>query len=258
MSDEAHFHLNGMVNQQDCCYWAFENLRELFAKPLHNPKVMVWCVVGKVAVIGSYFLKTIMEMLWLNSKRYTETINNFFVLELQWKCVPIWYVWFQQDGAMSHTTRASIGVLCLFFGDYLNSRFADTPWPPWSSNLSTWDYLLWGYLKASVYEHKPRTLEDLKEAIHVEVAQLDRAMLEKVKADFQICQMLIQWEHSDVNRICLKPKLMILWNFQNCLSSLPHHISWSVSALSLMTGYFSLFFILFLSFPWLQIRCSSK
>ncbi|KAK7086640.1 hypothetical protein SK128_008212, partial [Halocaridina rubra] len=29
MSDEAHFHLNGMVNQQNCRYWALENPREL-------------------------------------------------------------------------------------------------------------------------------------------------------------------------------------------------------------------------------------
>ena len=36
-----------------------------------------------------------------------------------------------------------------------------------------------------MYEHKPRTLEDLKEAIRVEIAQIDRAMLERVEANFQ-------------------------------------------------------------------------
>ena len=40
-------------------------------------------------------------------------------------------------------------------------------------------------LKARVYEHKPRTLDDLKEAIRVEVTQIDRAMLERVEANFQ-------------------------------------------------------------------------
>ena len=39
----------------NCRYWAFENPRELPSKPLHNPKVTVWCAVGKVTVIGPYF-----------------------------------------------------------------------------------------------------------------------------------------------------------------------------------------------------------
>ena len=42
-----------------------------------------------------------------------------------------------------------------------------------------------GHLKASVYEHKPCTLEELKEAIHKEVAQLDKVMIEKVYANFE-------------------------------------------------------------------------
>ena len=73
-------------------------------------------------------------------------------------------------------------VLRPLFGDRLISRFANTTWPP---DLSICDYFLWGYLKARVYEHKPRTLDDLKEAIRVEVTQIDRAMLERVEANFQ-------------------------------------------------------------------------
>ena len=37
----------------------------------------------------------------------------------------------------------------------------------------------------SVYEHKPHTLEELKEAICEEVTQIDRATIEKVCANFQ-------------------------------------------------------------------------
>ena len=81
--------------------------------------------------------------------------------------------------------RTSIDVLRPLFGDRLISRFANITWPPRSPDLSICDYFLWGYLKARVYEHKPRTLDDLKEAIRVEVAQIDRAMLERVEANFQ-------------------------------------------------------------------------
>jgi len=186
MSDEAHFHLNGMVNQQNCRYWALENPRELHERPLHSPKVTVWCAVGKAAVIGPYFFEDNNgNAVTVNSERYTEMINNFFVPELRRKRLPIRRVWFQQDGATAHTARASMDVLRPLFGDRLISRFANTTWPPRSPDLSICDYFLWGYLKARVYEHKPRTLDDLKEAIRVEVAQIDRAMLERVEANFQ-------------------------------------------------------------------------
>ena len=46
-------------------------------------------------------------------------------------------------------------------------------------------FFLWGHLKARVYENKPRTLDELKEAIRVEVAQVERAMLERAYANFQ-------------------------------------------------------------------------
>ena len=36
-----------------------------------------------------------------------------------------------------------------------------------------------------MYEHKPPTLKDLKEGIRVEVAQIDRAILERVEANSQ-------------------------------------------------------------------------
>ena len=70
------------------------------------------------------------------------------------------------------------------FGNRLISKFADTPWPPQSPDLSLCDYFWWGYVKACVYEHKPHTPEDLKEAICVEVTQIDRAMLKRVEANF--------------------------------------------------------------------------
>ena len=57
MSDEAHFHLNGAVNKQNCRYWSPENPRIFHERPLHSPKVTVWCAVGKFGVIGPYFFE---------------------------------------------------------------------------------------------------------------------------------------------------------------------------------------------------------
>lgn len=47
------------------------------------------------------------------------------------------------------------------------------------------DDLLQVNLKARMYTLKPRILDYLKKAIRVEVAQIDRTILESVKANFQ-------------------------------------------------------------------------
>ena len=45
-------------------------------------------------------------------------------------------------------------------------------------------FFLWGYLKSRVYTHKPRTLNDLKEAIRQEIRPIDRQLLARVMDDF--------------------------------------------------------------------------
>ena len=57
MSDEAHFHLNGFVDKQNCRFWEAENPRELHQRPLHSSKVTMWCGVSKIGIVGPYFLK---------------------------------------------------------------------------------------------------------------------------------------------------------------------------------------------------------
>lgn len=56
--------------------------------------------------------------------------------------------------------------------------------PPQSPDLPMGDYILWGNLKTRVCEHKPHTLDDLKEAIYLEASQIDRALLERLEANF--------------------------------------------------------------------------
>ena len=110
---------------------------------------------------------------------------NFFLPELRRNCIPIQRVWLQQDGATAHAARASMDVIRPLFPGRLVSRFGDIYRPSRSPDLPMSDYILWDHLKACVYEHKPHTLEELKEAIREEVAQIDRAMIEKVCANFQ-------------------------------------------------------------------------
>ena len=62
--------------------------------------------------------------------------------------------YFLQEGATSRTSHASMAEIQSFFGDRVISKGL---WPPRSPYLTPPDYFLWGYLKGSVYQNKPRT-----------------------------------------------------------------------------------------------------
>ncbi|GFV73601.1 uncharacterized protein TNCV_1269811 [Trichonephila clavipes] len=68
-------------------------------------------------------------------------ITNFFIPELNNHDVQ--ELWFQQDGATCHTSRATIDLLKDTFGDRLISRFGPVNCPPRSCDLTPLDYFLW-------------------------------------------------------------------------------------------------------------------
>jgi len=94
-------------------------------------------------------------------------------------------VWFQQDGATAHTSRRSFSLLREMFPGHVISLRGDIGWPPRSQDLTPCDFLLWGYLKAKVYEQRPVTLEPLKEAIRQEVAAITPQMTLKVTDNYR-------------------------------------------------------------------------
>ncbi|GFW75032.1 DUF4817 domain-containing protein [Trichonephila clavipes] len=105
-------------------------------------------------------------------------ITNFFIPELNNHDVQ--ELWFQQDGATCHTTRATIDLLKDTFGDRLISRFGPVNWPPRSCDLTSLDYFLGSYVKSMVYADKPQTLDHLKDNIRRVIADIRSQMLEKV------------------------------------------------------------------------------
>lgn len=184
MSDEAHFHLDGYVNKQNFRYWSITNPEELHERPLHSPKVTVWCGVTKSCVIGPYFFEEGGRTVTVNSQRYLLMLENFLIPELQRNRLVRRRLWFQQDGATAHTANGVMDFLRRKFRGRVISHFGDIAWPARSPDLSICDFFLWGFLKARVYTNKPRTLDLLKEAIRQEIANLSPAMLEKVFDSF--------------------------------------------------------------------------
>ena len=185
MSDEAHFHLNSTVNKQNCHYWSPDNPHNIHQRPLHSDRVTVWCAVAPFGIIGPYFFEENGVTVTFYSARYIEMITNFLRPELRRRRINCANVWFQQDGATAHTANESMTIVQNMFPGHLISRFGDVLWPLALLILKRVIFFFWRYLKSCVYARKPRTLNDLKEAIHQEIRLIDRQMLARVMDDFK-------------------------------------------------------------------------
>ena len=94
-------HLSGAVNKQNFRYWAERNPPELQERPLHSPRVTVWCAVADFGVIGPYIFEEGGATVTVTSGRYVEMLETFLCPKLD--DVDTEDVWFQQDGATAYT-----------------------------------------------------------------------------------------------------------------------------------------------------------
>jgi len=102
-------------------------------------------------------------------------IFNTFVNQLDVDELSIGY--FQQDGATSYTSHASMAEIQSFFDDRVISRGL---WPPRSPDLTPPNYFLWGYLKGRVFQNKPRTIDVLKAYITEEIQAVTVDVLARI------------------------------------------------------------------------------
>lgn len=186
-SDEAHFHLSGEVNKQNCRYWSEQNPRELHERPLHSPKVTVWCCISEFGVWGPYFFQDNGATVTVNANRYCVMLENFLRPRVDALVGEHGqeHVWFQQDGATAHTARRSMAILREMFPGHVVSLRGDIGWPPYSPDLTPCDFFLWGYLKEKVYQHRPQTLEVLRETIIQEIAAISPEMIRRVMENYR-------------------------------------------------------------------------
>ena len=180
-SDEAHFWLNGFVNKRNMRYWSATNPNVLLEAPLHPQKVTVWCGFHAGGVIGPYFFVDENDRhITVNGERYHAMLEDYLWPELDE--LDIIDIWFQQDGATSHTARVTIDLLKSNFGEPVSSRNGPVEWPPRSCDLTPLDFFLWVHIKSLVYANKPATLDDLKDNIQREIANIP----------FKMCARLVE------------------------------------------------------------------
>lgn len=106
----------------------------------------------------------------VNGERYRDMLQRYFFDQLHG--LDISDMWFQQDGATSHTAGETIDLLKSKFGERVISRNGPVNWPPRSCDLTPLDFFLWGYVKSLVYANKPEMLEDLRANIEREIAAI--------------------------------------------------------------------------------------
>jgi hypothetical protein len=145
MTDEANFQLCGNANYQNCRYWATENPHDIYQKPLHSDKVIVWCGVASFGVIGPYFFEDEAgRAVAVNSARCTEMLRTFLKPKLQRLVVENQTLWFQKDGETVHTARTAMRILNETFPARVISRRGNIEWPARSPDLNACDFFLWG------------------------------------------------------------------------------------------------------------------
>ena len=110
MSIEAHFHLGGCVNKQNCRILGSENPKMIIEKPLYLQVVTVSCGFWAGGIIGPYFFENEAgAAVLVNGLRYRTMINGFLWPELE--DMDGDEVYLQQDGAACHTSGETIGLL---------------------------------------------------------------------------------------------------------------------------------------------------
>ena len=178
-SDEAHFWLNSFVNKQNMRCWSATNPNVLLKTPVHPQKVTVWCGFHAGGVIRPYFFVDENDRhVTVNGERYRTMLEDYLWPELDE--FDIKDMWFQQDGATNHTARVTIDLFKGKFGERVISRNGPVERPPRSCDLTPLDFFLWRHIKSLVYAIKPATLDDLKDNIQREIANVPVEMCARV------------------------------------------------------------------------------
>lgn len=143
-SDEAQFTNTGHLNRHNMHYWSNENPHWTRTVPFqHRWSLIVWCGIIGDSVIGPYcFDDTV------NTQSYCNLLRNHLPLFLEELPLNVRRkMWFQQDGAPPHFSRATRTLLNEIFGDRWIGRGGPVQWPPRSPDLTPLDYFYGGVSK---------------------------------------------------------------------------------------------------------------
>ena len=135
----------------------------------------IWCRV----IVGPVFFENEQGVaVTVNGDRYRAMLNEFLFPKIEEE--DIGNNWFQQDGAMCHTAKATLDILRLVFEDRIINHRAEVVWPPRSCDLAPLDYYLWGAAKDKYYADKPETIDALKDNINEVIGEIQLHTIDNV------------------------------------------------------------------------------
>lgn len=187
-SDEAHFHLNGAVNNHNNVFWGQTSPDEISEKRLKGPKVTAFVAFNKKhGLLGPYWFEENGRTVTINSERYITILDQFYG-DLTQKLTQgqLRRAWFMQDGARPHTAHATLDHLGGLFQSRLISLNTAHEWAPHSPDLNPLDFWFWGAAKGKVYASRPQTLEDLKQNVADYATEITNDTWQKVGQNFCI------------------------------------------------------------------------
>lgn len=181
-SDEATFCNRGGVNRHNCHYYSDANPHWQRSQEFQRQwSINVWAGILGDVIVGPYFFEEN-----LNAAMYLRFLQDDLPNLLRHVDNDLLRrMWFQQDGAPAHRSRAVT--------QYLNNRFPNRwigmgsrvqEWPPRSPDLTPLDFYFWGYIRDIVYSQKPTTVENMKNRIRQACRNINVDVLEKVRNDF--------------------------------------------------------------------------
>ena len=168
------------MNKPNFRKWSRTKPEEVYEKPLHSPKVTVWCGLSSNRIYGPYFFEDPEgNARMVSTDTYIEMLNMMFVNDIYPD------QWFQQDGKTAHTSLRAREWLTNQFGNKIISHHMEFSWPARSPDLSPLDYFLWGYVKENVFKRQPEYIEILKEIVQEVVSSIDQDVLRAIMANFE-------------------------------------------------------------------------
>ena len=109
--DESHIYLRGFMNKQNFRKGSRTKPEDVYEKPLHPPKVTVWCGLSSNKIYGPYFFEDPeRNPRMVTTDTYIEMVNMMFVNDIYPD------QWFQQDRATAQTSLRAREWLTNQFG----------------------------------------------------------------------------------------------------------------------------------------------
>ncbi len=174
-SDEANFHLSGVINKHNCRLWAETNPFVTIDVAMNSPKITVWCAMSSEEIVGPFFF----DEDTVNQENYLDMLENYLYPILQRKRLTK-RIFFQQDGAPAHFSKRVRAWLNQKFNDRWIGRGGPISWAPRSLDLNPLDFFLWGHLKTNVYKTRVEDINDLKTRIIEEIRAISKETLHNV------------------------------------------------------------------------------